>query len=361
MSFDKVMDQITSEISDEFPEIGLILERASGGEITDEQALAEMMRYTNANPEIANRIANIFLENAKQEEEVMETDSEIFVMPKQYPTKSVDNDNSLKPSLYDKIWEDRSEQGKIARFNPQYEGYLAERLQFDGDAPELRTSTMDKDTVPAVDVVAISRNPIVVGDQLRKASDQVRAEQDKLEEEYTKKISGQIESTELVKPNTELDRSQIPQPVGYESGKLPVPRNVEEMSSDELLCLSKDIKRENIWKVLSTTQGRRSVSSVIANMVVERLAEYNIDVVLDDNAEGRVVSSAYWTCLIKSSREIQDQFSLLETAAFSIAYNVKRNMKEDVDPNKTLYLSVRSVNEYSVREVGWGARLIEND
>jgi hypothetical protein len=358
-SFEKVIEKITDTISAEFPQIKEILDRAYKGEITEEQALGEMMNYTNANPSIANKIAEIFMSNASDSgEETLESANEIFVMPKQYSVESAESD--LKPSLYDMIWEDRSDQGKRARFNPQYESYLVERLQFDGDAPELRTSVMDKDTVPAVDVVAQSRNPIVVGDQLKKASDQVRAEQDQLEEEYTKQIAEKTESGEfaLTKTSTELDRSSIPQPLGYESGKLPVPREIEEMSSDQLLCLSEDIKRENIWKVLATTQGRRSVTSIITQIVKEQLEKHDYKVRVDLNATGRVMSVAHWTITIKSASELQENFSLLETCAYSIAYNLMRNLKDEFDPSVTYSLHLKTINEYSVREVGWGARLM---
>lgn len=356
-SFDKVIEKITNEISSEFSEIGAILDRAYKGEISEEQALIEMMNFTNKNPSIANKIAEIFMANASDESE-LESENEIFIMPKQYSVEKTESD--LKPSLYDMIWEDRSEQGKRARFNPQYESALIERLQFDGDVPELRTSVMDKDTVPAVDVVAQSRNPIVVGDQLYKASEQVRAEQDLLEEEYTLLLSEKTENGEfaITKTSTELDRSQIPQPVGYESGKLPVPREIEEMTSEQLLCLSEDIKRENIWKVLATTQGRRSVARIIATIIKEQLEKHDYKVQVDPNATGRVMSMAHWTITIKSASELQNNFSLLETCAYSLAYNLMKNMKEDYDPNEIYSLHIKPINEYSMREVGWGARLM---
>ena len=349
-SFDNIIAEITEKISAEFPQIKDILDRAQKGELSEEQALGLMMGFTNKNPTIANKIANIFMENAQGDGEI-ESENEVFVIPKQSAKKT--------DSLYETVWEDRTESGKRARFNPQYESYLAERLQFDGDAPELRTGPMDKDTTPAVDVVAKSVNPIVVGDQLKRASKQVREEQDRLEEEHTKKLSDNLESsTEITKVGTELDRSLIPQPEGYENGKLPVPRNIEEMSSSELLCLSKDIKRENIWNVLATTQGRRSVSDVIAEIIKDRLATYGIRVKINSKGTGKVMGAAYWTITIKSAKEIQDNFSLIETCAYSLAYNLSKGIKDDYDPNVEYSLFVKTINEYSVREVGWGARIM---
>ena len=352
-SFDSVIAEITEKISEEFPQIKEILEKAQKGELSEEQALGLMMGFTNENPTIANKIAHIFMEKAKDSDE-LESDTEIFLMPQQGKVEGKGEN-----SFYDMIWEDRSSEGKRARFNPQYESYLAERLQFDGDAPELRTGPMDKDTVPAVDVIAQSRNPIVVGDQLKRASDQVREEQNSLEEKHTKEIEERLsDETAITKTSTELDRSQIPQPKGYESGKLPVPREIEEMSSAELLCLSKDIKRENIWNVLATTQGRRSVGGVIAEIVKERLATHNIKVKVNPLGVGKVMSVAHWTITIKSAKEIQDNFALIETCAYSLAYNLAKSMKEDYDPEVVYSLHIKTINEYSVREVGWGARIM---
>lgn len=352
-NFGDVIAKITDRISEDFPEIKKILDKAQKGEMSDEQALGEMMIFTQENPTIANKIAEIFMENAQDSDE-LEGDEEVFLMAKQ-GAKEV----SEKSTVFDTVWEDRSEQGKRARFNPQYEGYLAERLQFDKDIPELRTLPMDKDIMPAVDVLATSPNLAVVGDQLKRASVQVRKEQDTLEEEYTKQLSAKLEdSTEITKISTELDRSQIPQPQGYESGKLPVAREITEMSSDELICLSEDIRRENIWEVISTTQGRRSMSGVVAQIVKEKLGDHNIQVKIDPDGTGRVMSMAHWTMTIKGAKELQDNFSFIETCAYSLAYNLIRNMKEGYDPNIEYSLHIKTINEYSIREIGWGARIM---
>ena len=352
-NFGDVIAKITDKISEDFPEIREILDRAQSGSMSEEQALGEMMIFTQNNPEIANKIAEIFMENAQGDVE-LEDEDEVFLMAKQ-GVKEV----TEKSSVFDTVWEDRSEQGERARFNPQYESYLAERLQFDKDIPELRTLPMDKDTTPAVDVIATSPNLAVVGDQLKRASGQVRAEQDTLEEEYTKQLSDKLTSgTEITKASTELDRSQIPQPQGYESGKLPVAREISEMGSDELICLSEDIRRENIWEVISTTQGRRSMSGVVAQIIKEKLGDHNIKVKIDPNAQGRVMSMAHWTMTIKGAKELQDNFSFIETCAYSLAYNLIRNMKEDYDPNIEYSLHIKTINEYSIREIGWGARIM---
>ena len=352
-NFGDVIATITDKISEDFPEIREILDKAQRGELSEEQALGEMMIFTQKNPTIANKIAEIFMENAQETTE-LEDEDEIFLMAKQGGKEIAD-----KKSVFNTVWEDRSDQGKRARFNPQYESYLVERLQFDKDIPELRTLPMSKDTIPAVDVVATSPNLAVVGDQLKRASSQVREEQDTLEEEYTKQLSDKLESgTEITKVSTELDRSQIPQPKGYESGKLPVARKISEMGSDELICLSEDIRRENIWEVISTTQGRRSMSEVLAQIIKEKLGDHNIKVKIDPNGTGKVMSMAHWTMTIKGAKELQDNFSFVETCAYSLAYNLVRNMKEDYDPNIEYSLHITTINEYSIREIGWGARLM---
>ena len=61
---------------------------------------------------------------------------------------------------------------------------------------------------------------------------------------------------------------------------------------------------------------------------------------------------------IKGARELQDNFSFLETCAYSLAYNLIKNMKDDYDPSVEYSLHIKTINDYSIREIGWGARIM---
>ena len=348
--FNSILAKITKEISAEFPEIKIILESASKGELSEQEALAKLMVFTKENPIVANKIAEIFMENANPDGEI-ETHDEIIVVPPKPPTKKDNADIST-------VWEDRSAENKRARFNPQYESALVERLQFDNDVPELRTGALPKDAKPAVPVVTDSRNPVIVGDQLKKASEEVRKEADELTQKYLSKLKS--ENTDLVKKenNTELDIFSAPQPKGYEAGKLPVARNVKGISIKDLINLSNKERKENVWGFISTTQGRRSITKVMSEIVEERLSLKGIEVKCGEiTTGGKLHSSANWIFSIKSASEVQDRFSFIETASYSIAYHLISNMK-DHEQGNIYTLEITPINSYSSREVGWGARLI---
>lgn len=348
--FNSILAKITKEISGQFPEIKVILEKASAGEITEQVALSKLMQFTKENPIVANKIAQIFMENANPDSEI-ETNDEIIVVPPKLSPSNKKTDTSA-------IWEDRSDQNKRARFNPQYESALLERLQFDNDIPELRTGPLPKDAKPAVPVITTSRNPVVVGDQLKKASEQVRKEADALTDQYISKLKGEDGSIVPTEKGTELDISSVPQPQGYEPGKAAVARNIKGISIKDLINLSNKERKENVWGFISTTQGRRSITTVMSDIVSERLSLKGINVECGSiTTGGKLHSSANWVFSIKSASEIQDRFSVIETASFSIAHHLARNMK-DHDENNVYTLEITPINSYSSREVGWGARLI---
>ena len=92
------------------------------------------------------------------------------------------------------------------RLNPKYESYLAERLQFDGDAPELRTGALPKGQKPAVPIETSSRNPVLLGKELEEASE---------------KIFDQFRT--IGEKSTALLAHELPEPRDYQRGSKPVP------------------------------------------------------------------------------------------------------------------------------------------
>ena len=260
------------------------------------------------------------------------------------------------------IWEDRSDQNKRARFNPQYEGYLIERLQFDGDIPELRTGPMPDGATPAVPVETKATNPVVIGSLLKSASEIVHEEIKTLTEEHRAKLEEKSEAgtLELTNTYTGLTHSEVPQPKGYEIGKLADFKRIEEPTGSELSSLTLKERRELVWGFISTSQGRRSVTETMKEIVSDQLAKKGLAVTVRDTpVSGRVVSASHWSFSIEGAYEIQDRFSFVETASYSLSHALKRNLKEDTDPDLPIYLEIETINVYSAREVGWGARLMQ--
>ena len=121
------------------PELVEIMDRVKSGELSEEDAMIEMMAYKQDNPDTAQDFEALSKTLTAPLRELPATQSSDLTA-EDFQTQGIP------------IWEDRSEEGKLSRFNPLYEAAVTERLQFDGDIPELRTGPMPEGAEPAVPV-----------------------------------------------------------------------------------------------------------------------------------------------------------------------------------------------------------------
>lgn len=333
-------------ISEKDETIKAIFDKVEAGDLDADVAIQEVLAYAKENPQLEKEISEMFMDLSK-EDMIMETDLEVFVTP---PS------NLSQDITTDMIWEDRSEEGKRSRLNPQYEAHLAERLQFDGDVPELRSGNIGEDVKPAVPVIATSRNPVIVGEQLKRASEEVRSEIDTIASEHKTLIEEQVESGALVLSNMS-DEDLVtaltpPAPESYQNGQVPVKREIAEVTTTDLISLDQEKKQANCFEVVGTTQGRRSAIPVIAEIIKERFKKNNLDVDLVESCDGEPVSQANWTFTINGSFEVQGEFSFFDTAGYSLAYKLLKSLRNK-KLEKGYKMLVTPINEYSIREVGW--------
>lgn len=130
----------------------------------------------------------------------------------------------------------------IPRLNPTYEAYLSERLQFDGDIPELRTGPLPEGAKPAIPVQTHVTNPAAIGMLLQQASET---------------MLGLLSSEETCL-------------TVYRPGEVPAPMAVP-YDPQSLLHMDKDTRQKFTWAFLSTTQGRRTAVPLIEQRVNEKL------------------------------------------------------------------------------------------
>lgn len=215
------------------------------------------------------------------------------------------------------------------RLNPKYEAYLIERIQFDGDAPELRTgATIQDGGRPAVPVKTSSRNPVGIGSQLKEASESVQSEMKSIAQK----------STDLV---------TMKDPVGYERGKLPTLRETSTITAKEFMALSVTERKELTWGFISTTQGRVSAVPVISDYVKELFEERGINLTY---GKGNELRRYEWVLTLGDGHQsTQQNFSYIDIAAKAFV----RDYSSDPDNAKVERFYIEPINRVADRLFGW--------
>ncbi len=332
---DEALRRATDAVAAALPEVASLLNRARSGQLTEDQAVAELTRLV-----------------------------------------AVDG-RDMHMRLQDVVIPPPDGRG-LPRLNPTYEAALAERALFDGDVPHLRFGPLAPGTTPAVPVDTAARDAAAIGRMLAAASATVAAEAERLEVEAAQRITTAAESGDwstiatdlpdevrraLPAPGTPVEdlpvevlrRDLVPDPVGYERGRAPTPIMVVEPTGMELATLSAVDRREAAWRFLSTAQGRRSATQTIAGMVETHLRGDGYDVMAspDPGDAQQVVAYAEWAVNLSGPNGTQSGFAFVDTAARALAVNLGRGLTPGA-----YTLEVVTVDAVDVRRVGWAARLV---
>lgn len=257
------------------------------------------------------------------------------------------------------------------RLNPNYEAAVIERISFDGDAPELRFGAMPEGGRPAVPVDTDARNPVMIGWMLEKAAEEVASEMRQIAGDTINEVReflNEGDSTELEvrgeQALTKLDRNNLPEPEGYKRGQLPARRSVEDPDGGDLATLTPEQRGQLAWKFLSTTQGRRSATRVIRDLVYTKLRSDGHAVILGNEEPSRVsrpedvLVHATWTVALSGPNATQSSFAFVDTAAHVLVHKLEAELDEGGGSGATL--EVIPVNTVEVRKVGWAARLLRS-
>ena len=148
---DEALRRATDAVTTALPEVADIIDRARSGQLTEEQAVAELTTLVSVGGrDLALRLQDL-------------------VIP--------------------------APDGRgLPRLNPTYEASLVERVQYDGDVPQLRFGPMAPGTSPAVPVDTDARDPIAIGLMLAEAASAVAVEAERLEAETARQITAAAES-----------------------------------------------------------------------------------------------------------------------------------------------------------------------
>ena len=268
-----ILEQIAERIRAEIPEVEAILQQ--GG--TEESKLLALMGLVQSDPSLVGK-----LELAA---------SHVTTKPE---------DKLDYPDLV-------MEGVGLPRLNPAYEAYLSERLQFDGDIPELRTGPMPESATPAIPVQTDATSPVALGLLLHEAAERMGS----LPELY-----------ELYKP-----------------GQLPPPLPIA-FDSAPLLHMTSEERENAAWKFVSTTQGRRSVCNTMQTELEGALGL--VPHSLDD--ADTVLGEYEW--VLDLGGHVQPGFDFVGTATRAILHAFK-------DLVGVKRVQVEAINRISDRIVGW--------
>jgi len=336
---DEALRRATDAVTAALPEVADIIDRARSGQLTEEQVVAELTTLVAV------------------------------------------GGHDLHLRLRDIVVPPPGDRG-LPRLNPTYESALSERALFDGDIPQLRFGPMPRGATPAVPVDTDARDPAAIGVMLGDAASQVSAEADRLETEAARQLADAAETGDWTRalahipedvrvelmpalagvtragdlPIDVLRRDLVPDPAGYERGRVPALRTVAEPTGAALATMSAEDRGAAAWRFLSTSQGRRSATRTIATMVEAHMRGDGFDVtashgVPDHRVE--VLAHAEWSVNLSGPNGTQPGFAFVDTAARALATRLGRDLAPIA-----YTLEVATVDTVDVRRVGWAARLV---
>jgi hypothetical protein len=280
--------------------------------------------------------------------------------------KSLSEDVTLQNLLY------QEEEGQVPKLNPLLVAEVMERLQFDGDAPELRAGHMMEGGTPAVPVLTDAVDPVYIGLLLKKASREVAWEFEQkaaqlalsmpecdkalTEEAATGQAGDSIDIVPPYSPSTIPRVYENPKvdPDGYTRGQLPALRVVEQTGLLEVSALE---KQQLTWQALVTTQGRRSSVRPIEAYLLNELQARGFCIELGER-EAEPLAQGLWVTSLSGPMSLQICFSPVTVARAVILHKLLQRHKESPLQGELL-LHVRSVDAISHRLVGWSAQIYE--
>ena len=331
------------------PELQAIQYKLKVKEITGDQAFDLMEQYIQEREDasVSSGVQTEIPQRASQELAVPEGEE---ILPPDGPLCM------FKPSSME-----------LPRLNPLVEGALIERVQFDGDIPELRTGPLPRKTLPAVSVKTTARDPVAMGVMLDTAAKRVGGEVRKQDKQLKADIVEKMLShTEIIKKTDDggelaLQGSAETDAPAYKRGQLPDLVRTRRPSGSALANLTPEERKGKAFKFFSTTQGRRSAVLTIRELVAVALRSEDWEVEerdFDPRALRETPLAHHeWSVSLSGAGATQATFSVIDVAARALAKSLVKQLAE-LEPLKRVILEVSPVNTTDVRAVGWAARVL---
>lgn len=225
----------------------------------------------------------------------------------------------------------------MSMLNPVMEAALIERASIDGDVPEARSGSIPEGGSPAVPVLTTALDPVVVGIQLERASQEVAEEIRLLVESHGSTCSRILEKISVEAKIMDLDekhameaaKKSLPAvPVGvagYRAGRVPTLRRTNTVEMAALVDLTDAQRRLYTYRAVATTQGRVSLTGVIQSGIIDYLRAHSINVVAGDPAPETSVTTK-WVVEVWGADDMADGFNPVLTAIHSMSIDVMEHL-----------------------------------
>jgi len=329
-----LLDQLRQKFKEHFPELWETVEQALASE--DPKKIDDALQRL-FDPEIVARLAEAATG-------VLPEKVDLVPIPKKLEDARTDQivayDSHGNPKL-----------------NPLYEAAIAERLQFDGDVPELRHGPVPENSTPAVAVDTTVSNPVALGAMLEKAQEVVQASVEEAREENRRLLEeySESESTALAVNELPVVESSL---YKADHGSVPAPLQVDTPSGAEIAALSPAKKKALVWKATSTTQGRRSAVGALEEKIQRAFAEAGLHVEFATDLSDPDFRASWTFPLQKGHNASQEKFSHIETAGVALFKKLHEQLeRSEVDFEREVVIHVSTVDGISEGIVGWEASL----
>jgi len=346
----------------ENPKLLIIMDAVKNGEINEATAMQQMMALIQSDPELGKKL----LAYAEQDLAPIRGNAPIG------PIITQEGIGDPNTPFY-------SNPNGLPAINPLYTGRIIERIQFDNDIPELRTGPKEIGVPPAVSVKSDARNPVALGMMMQKAEKELGDKVDALEMERRRQIDavarGKSTDLEMIRKHSNLVALHGRESAGemmlygsaetdhpdYRRGAIAAPMSVSAPTASQLLQMPKSDAKDAAWKMLSSTQGRRTGVNAVRGVIISSLAARKISVRWreydGDTPSDHIKAAHKWTVSIRGAQNLQAGFSILDNAGKSLAAELAHQMEGKHIP-KDLTLEITPVNQIADRKVGWAARLV---
>jgi hypothetical protein len=250
------------------------------------------------------------------------------------------------------------ERPDLKMLHPLFTAAIIEALQFDGDIPELRHGELPEGGFAAVPVHSEARDPVTLGAMLEIASERtttaLRKAREKKDEKIAKIVSGLGATEELVAlSQQELERGVSVS--GYQPGSPAKVQTVESPNQITLAKLSPEAKQALSYKALTSSQGRKSATPVITDVIQRRVSQEGVTVIMGA-VDPKSATKFEWSMSIDHSRHEQNpKFNFIDTAANALSAKIIQHIRNN--QLKGVHLWVTPISEVSKRRVGWEAWL----
>ena len=350
----ELLEILRNKAQDNFPEVFEVMERSRLGEISQEEALGEIAEIVSGNPK---KSENLLEASAGPFKEIQETfDLETF------------KGNVASDMI---VYTD-AESGQ-ARLNPLYEALLAERIQFDGDIPELRFGPMPKGAKAAVPVITDATNPVAIGKMLADASERVTelvlGQQQEVREGTARMLTGETDPQKQTQAMTTKDEEALTKAEfdacfdieEYRRREVPMFQEEPTPSGKELTALDRITQQEYAFRTISTTPGRRSAAEAIWKILANKLIDEGLEAVerWEPLNEERLLCCD-WVMDINEARHFNHRFSYIDLVVQRVFLRFKDailNNRDFVGVRK-VKLRVETIDDIPARAVGWRASMI---